>query len=128
MKLLRFVPVRVISMLAALTACGPAQGDSDGATDDLQEGIVNGAPSPDTQNSVVLIRATIEGGKISSCTGTLIADNLVATAHHCVAKALPGVGKAAFACNSKGELTKDLGGGKPGADMDARTISVFPGR
>jgi hypothetical protein len=42
--------------------------------------IVGGGPSPSSQDATVLLRI----GEMSTCTGTLVASNLVLTARHCI--------------------------------------------
>jgi len=66
--------------ISLLAACGQA--------DDVELGVVHqpmieGAPSDESYGGVVFFETVQPGGKIS-CTGTLVAPNLVATALHCV--------------------------------------------
>jgi uncharacterized protein (TIGR03382 family) len=83
----------VLPFLLALTACATEVSEVSevterSATDGsakarrVSQAIVNGAPDTAAGNSVVYIAIGTQG---SFCTGTLIAPNLVLTAHHCVA-------------------------------------------
>ena len=72
--------LRSAAAVALLAACGQA--------DDVELGVahqpmIEGAPSDDSYAGVVFFETTQPGGKIS-CTGTLVAPNLIATALHCV--------------------------------------------
>ena len=79
--------------LTLLTACSSETGDrsGDGAATEgasnthvrrVSQGIVRGMPDSESNDAVVMINIGTQG---SFCTGTLIAPNLVLTAHHCVA-------------------------------------------
>lgn len=79
--------VRAHAILAMLSvsACGP---DSDSAsvvprTGEARASLVLAAPSTDADDAVVLIQTTLERGT-PFCTGTLVAENLVITAAHCI--------------------------------------------
>jgi secreted trypsin-like serine protease len=91
MRLRALPPILVVATLA--TACSneiadrsaqsSAPGDASGArVRRVSQGIVNGTPDTATNNAVVKINIGTQG---AFCTGTLIAPNLVLTAHHCVA-------------------------------------------
>jgi hypothetical protein len=87
--------------------------------------VVNGRASPagTREDAIVLLRTPLEEGELV-CSGTLVADNLVLTARHCVARGTPGP----FICTPTGELLDDgSGAGALGLDMPADTIEVFTG-
>ncbi|MBX3188145.1 MAG: trypsin-like serine protease [Labilithrix sp.] len=46
--------------------------------------IINGTASPKEQDAVVQLAVTVQGKNYASCSGTMIARNLVLTARHCV--------------------------------------------
>jgi secreted trypsin-like serine protease len=83
-------PRALLPLLLVLTACSSEIEDRTARGGDAQasrvrrvsEGIVNGTPDTAANNAVVFINIGTQG---SFCTGTLIAPNLVLTAHHCVA-------------------------------------------
>lgn len=75
----------LLSMTLLLGACAAAPPDGD-APDaprlrSARSAIVNGDPSVATHDAAVLLTLGTDGG---SCTGTLIAPNLILTARHCV--------------------------------------------
>ena len=80
-------PRALLPLLLVLCACSSeiadrsAQGDASKVRR-VSQGIVNGTPDTAANNAVIMINIGAQG---SFCTGTLIAPNLVLTAHHCVA-------------------------------------------
>jgi MYXO-CTERM domain-containing protein len=74
----------LLPILALTAACSAETAPSSGSPSpmfDLGTRIVNGTPSTAAKNSVVMLDIGGQG----SCTGTLIAPNLVITARHCLA-------------------------------------------
>jgi hypothetical protein len=85
MSLRVLVPLLVVACTACAAEAGsPSSGvapDVDVDVDGVGARIVNGTPSSAAANAVVALDIAGEG----SCTGTLIAPNLVITARHCLA-------------------------------------------
>lgn len=78
-----------LPLLAVLAGCGAVPDEpDDGALGAASEAIQGGYDDA-TDTSVVAI-AWMSGGYFGACTGSLIAPNLVLTAHHCVAETLAG--------------------------------------
>lgn len=84
-------PRALLPLLFILTACSSEVADRSAdkaASSDaskvrrLAQGIVRGTPDTEANDAVVMINIGTQG---EFCTGTLIAPNLVLTAHHCVA-------------------------------------------
>lgn len=82
--------MRSFSLIAILGACavacssGPNDDIAREATASTHQRIIRGRASDDSQDAVVLLLRTENGQLASSCTGTLLAPNLVLTARHCV--------------------------------------------
>jgi len=125
--------VLVSSFLACSAAAPSDEGDeaSAGVGDFGQavSPIINGTPSPASQNSVVLIgqqdsqssSCNSSGCPTAFCTGTLLAPNLVLTARHCVAP----ITSASVTCASSGQA---ISGGQVGANYPANEFYVFTGQ
>lgn len=101
-----------------------------GCTPSLEEGpgtttlpVLYGTPSGADDDGVVQLRATNARGTALSCTGTLVAPNLVITARHCVTNFKP----EPFACTADGELTPTSVGGETGEYVDPAQIQVRVG-
>ena len=101
--------------LSLLMACSSEIADRSAASDApsdaskvrrVSQGIVKGTPDTEANNAVVMINIGTQG---EFCTGTLIAPNLVLTAHHCVATP---------------DETKDCGGFSAPTAPSQLTISV----
>jgi hypothetical protein len=103
-------------------ACSDSIGESDAAG--LRAAIVNGEISDETDDAVVKVEASPEGGDASACTGTMIAPNLVVTALHCVAYYTGG----RFRCNADGTLTStEPKAGELGALASPEQIRILTG-
>src|SRR5215204_6208712 len=68
-------------LVAGLVSCDPRTSEELAAVDDS---IIGGMPDT-THKGVVSLLKRVEGGFFPSCSGTLLTQNLVLTAHHCVA-------------------------------------------
>ena len=73
--------VRVVSLGLALLSCSRPPGEQLGS----HESPIVGGQLDTSSRAIVSLLTRVEGGFFPSCTGTLIAPNLVLTAHHCVA-------------------------------------------
>jgi hypothetical protein len=111
---------RLLPILAVVSAaCGasPGEGAPDEVLGETREAIVNGSDSDASQNAVVLVIHTFQGG-FEACSGTLLAPTLVLTARHCVAKT-----SQSFQCSATGETEQ----GSVSSDFDPRSVLVFGG-
>lgn len=110
------------ALLALAAGCGNAADAPElGA---LEQPIVNGVASDEGDDAVVYVHTkSREAGSIS-CTGTMIAPNLVATALHCVTQSDLGV----FTCRPDGSLNPgDEEKGRMGALVAASDVSITVG-
>jgi hypothetical protein len=89
--------LRCTIAVTLLAACGQADDVELGV---VQQPMVEGTPSDESYGGVVFFETTQPTGKLS-CTGTLIAPNLVATALHCVTSSVLGH----FDCQPDGTIT-----------------------
>jgi hypothetical protein len=81
--------------------------------------VIGGTASTQAQNAVVLIEGLGARGRYS-CTGTLVAPNLVLTARHCVSATVD----AGIQCSVKGEPIEN---GTVGADTPAADLWIYEG-
>ena len=118
--------IAVLSFIRALGtfACGtdPNGDDSVEHTGTSTSAIISGTNSDASQDSVVLIVGLI-GKEVFMCSGTLVAQNLILTARHCVSE----VSEGGFTCNADGTLGAGSTGGKVGADYPVTTFYIFTG-
>jgi hypothetical protein len=91
--------LRCTVALTLLAACGQVDEVELGV---VQQPMIEGTPSDDSYAGVVFFETTQPTGRLS-CTGTLIAPNLVATALHCVTSSVLGH----FDCQPDGTITAD---------------------
>jgi hypothetical protein len=80
----------------------------------LEQRIIDGTPSDASEDGAVYVETTQGAGVRTSCTGTLVAPNLVATALHCVTFYREGF----FSCNSDGSIMSS----NPGDGMIGQTV------
>ncbi len=107
----------------AASACGGTPDSEEVAT--TRQKIINGEDSTDAQDAAVLLFHVSKTNQIASCTGTLIAPNLVLTARHCVSK----VTEAAFGCDGEGNAyPPGTPGAQAGDDLAADGFYVFTGK
>jgi hypothetical protein len=113
----RLTAVALCGLLHA--ACGAPDSDPDRAR--LFAPIVNGELSDENEAGVVSVEATAER---SSCSGTLVAPNLVVTAVHCVAYYTGG----RFRCEADGSLNStNPGDGELGALAEPHEVAIYTG-
>ena len=75
----------VVTILASCAlACGVVGGERAERTASLEQPIINGATSGTEQDFVVQLGLEFGGTVYPSCSGTMVAKNLVLTARHCV--------------------------------------------
>lgn len=102
-----------------MLACEPS-GQEQTSVD--RTAVLNGEAPGIEDNSVVAIDAIDSSGTIWSCSGTLVAPNLVLTARHCVSN----FSVELFTCDSQGNLASGPGG-KLGALDKPSDISIRSG-
>jgi hypothetical protein len=120
----------LLSMISAAAAACSAGSDassrSRGSADSLgtaSQPIIGGKASTDEQNAVVLLmHIDRQMQSFGSCTGTLIAPNLVLTARHCVS--VPD--ETPFGCDDKGTPI-EKGTGLAGKDLAVTGFNIFLG-
>jgi hypothetical protein len=88
-----------------------------GAADEVD--IIHGEPDTNANDATVLLVKMEEGRPASTCTGTLVAPNLVLTARHCVSET-----DRSSVCKSDGTA---LSGGAIGADSRPADLLVYTG-
>lgn len=109
------------ALSAALTASGCSAPAPDAVGLEAQP-VLYGAVSTSDEDMVVEVISKTDTVS-HTCTGTLLAPNVVITARHCVATYVD----AHFTCTSDGELTPDSQGGKMGPVLDPSQITVRKG-
>ena len=114
-----FLALPVLLSLAAACSASP-HGDRT-ELGQAKSAIIGGKASTAEQDAVVLLIHTDRQTSFASCTGTLIAPNLVLTARHCVAN----VADQPFGCDVDGK--PQGGGGVPGSTLRANEFYVFKG-
>ena len=132
-------PLAAVVAFSSLFGIACSDGVGEAASGRLESAIVNGELSDETDDAVVKVETSPDGGDATTCTGTMVAPNLVFTALHCVAYYTGG----RFRCNSDGTLTsiepgdgevgalaapeeiRILAGAQPGAEPDAVGLRVF---
>ena len=70
-----------VGLAAAVTGCEPAGAEGVGSA----SGSIVGGKLDTTHRGVVSLLKQVDGGFFPACSGTLLTQNLVLTAHHCVA-------------------------------------------
>src|SRR3954471_14327160 len=89
------------SAMVATLAAGCGQADPEDSLGSVAQPMIEGEPSDATYGGIVFIQTKQSSEGSLSCTGTLVAPNLVITALHCVTSA--GLGK--FTCKPDGSMT-----------------------
>jgi MYXO-CTERM domain-containing protein len=111
-----------LAILAALaTACGSNAAPTSEATSRSSDPIINGVASgPDDDAAVGLVLLDASGQMQAGCSGSLIAENLVLTARHCVSQVID----EGAVCSQTGQ---PLQGGRVGTDNPAKQLAVIYG-
>ncbi|CAN5921977.1 hypothetical protein BH11MYX4_BH11MYX4_47270 [soil metagenome] len=110
----------VVTLSLGLAACSAAPPDvREEHAQAVAAPVIGGEPSTVAQNAVILIEATL-GDASYSCSGTLVAPNLVLTARHCVSATV----EAGISCSDKGA---PLQNGTFGADTPASDLTIYTG-
>jgi hypothetical protein len=108
----------------SLAACGA---DPEARPGIERAAVTGGEVSPAAEDAVVRLLAHQSNGLSTTCTGTLVAPNLVLTALHCVALNT-NIGFGGYTCRSDGSLMPpDNGRGWLGAPITPSDIHVFFG-
>jgi hypothetical protein len=109
-----------LSMYAGL-GCG--QADDGPVLGSTEQPIVYGAPSEDAENSVVFVLMSSPNNQ-ASCTGTMVAPNLMATALHCVTSKEA----AFFSCLPDGTVNPATpGDGTLGTLVTPSSVKIYAG-
>lgn len=115
-------------------ACGAPPTDAeldDAELGSVEQAIVNGQVSESSSDDSVVYVFARWGSEAVTCTGTLIAPNLVVTALHCITETPSGActptAQQCFTCNSDGSLADDSVLGRIGPLINAADVSVTVG-
>lgn len=115
-------PVFILPTLLLAAACGQAADEL--ALGSLQQAVVNGDVSPESDDTAVYILTKPEEADAVYCTGTVVAPNLVATALHCVTDSPLGN----FTCEPDGSVTAaGSADGAIGPLLRPEEVGVFVG-
>ncbi len=126
----QWLELNLFAAVAALCGCA-APGEPLGSS---RSAILGGTPDPSDTNVVGIVWQSTNGG-IAECSGSLLAPNLVLTAHHCVADVLnkengPDCATSLFAAPDAASnlfvSTKDLASTSPSEFHTVREIVVPP--
>lgn len=117
--------------LLLATACGAPLPEDGVELGSVAQPIVNGVVDADTANdSAVYVFSRWESEAVT-CTGTLIAPNLIATALHCVTKTPTGActetSRDCFTCGVDGSLSSTNGLGLIGPEIEPENIAITVG-
>jgi MYXO-CTERM domain-containing protein len=117
----RYLPVVTIALLAAACSSSPSPTE-DAKVGHARSAVIGGKNSDTSQDAVVLLvhYDPSKAGAVGSCTGSLIAPNLVLTARHCVADT-----DEAAACAADGTPIAE---GVVRANHKPSTLYVFKGK
>jgi MYXO-CTERM domain-containing protein len=116
--------VGLVGVVMLASACG-APAPEDAELGSVRQAIVNGEPSDESDDAVVYVLSRFSASEGTTCTGSLIAPNLVITALHCVTYSSEGT----FSCKPDGTIDSDTpGDGQIGQTISpASNVQVFQG-
>lgn len=115
---------RVLCILSLTCACSGEQSDFSSDIGQLEQPIVQGARSDTSEDATLYVRTRFSPTQGVSCTGTLIAPNLVITALHCVTENELFM----FACNNDGTLQdENRADGALGRLAPPSAVNIFTG-
>lgn len=121
MNAARTFTVATLAVLAAACSSAAPERATEGGTQTARSAVIAGKNSTSDQDAVVLlVYYDPSAGKVGSCTGTLIAPNLVLTARHCVADT-----DEYAACDAAGE---PIAAGEVRGNHKANSMYVFTGK
>jgi MYXO-CTERM domain-containing protein len=113
-------PLALIATLA--TACSAAPDPAGEPVETNAGRIINGVASgPDDDFTVAIYQTDASGAVMGACTGSLVAENLVLTARHCVATMPASQG---IRCAGTGAT---ISGAKVGANLDPARLAIATG-
>jgi hypothetical protein len=110
---------RIPALSILLTSCNGSSADVGLST---SQPLLGGELSTAADDAVVKVVAT-QATVTQTCTGALVANNLVLTARHCVADYVD----LSFSCDSAGELVTTGPGGRTGATIAPEQITIKVG-
>lgn len=112
-----------LALVASLTTACSAAPDPAGEAVGASSGrIINGVASgPDDDFTVAIYQTDASGAVMGACTGSLVAENLVLTARHCVATMPASQG---IRCAGTGAT---ISGAKVGANLDPARLAIATG-
>jgi hypothetical protein len=115
-------PAFLLPVLLLAAACGQAADDP--SLGSLQQAVVYGKVSTESDDAAVYILTDPAEGDPVNCTGTVVAPNLVATALHCVTHTTLGI----FTCEPDGSLTAANGSdGTIGSLLAPEEVGIYVG-
>jgi hypothetical protein len=114
---MRRLALAALALPFAFFACGNVGIHSIGKTSGR---VIHGVPSDASQDDVVLVVHDDGSGSIDTCSGEILAPNLILTARHCVST----TSDAAMACGADGIGSPE---GAVGADFPASSLTVYVG-
>jgi MYXO-CTERM domain-containing protein len=117
--------VTALALAAALPSCEPPS--SSEQLERAESPIIGGAPDT-TNRGVVSLLKQVEGGFFPSCSGTLLTQNLVLTAHHCVAPLSSGDASSVECGKTKFEATTAPGSIRVSVEQDVLKEKLEPFR
>lgn len=115
-------PVALLLLASAFGACSSPAEPASGAAGRTSQAIIDGVPSDAEDDSTIRLRIFQDGAPYASCTGVLVADNLVLTARHCVSLTDPQ-----FLCDETGIAVRgaQIRGDRAPSDLGVITGSTL---